>query len=235
MQPKKMLFFVVRYSQRWTTTLDGDSKLKIETELHVGPDSDSPFIHIKSSDVCNFAGILIFSLLFFFFLLFFLFESRWSSPTKKNWNEKREKHSNIWLTIAWRSNVSNRSTDQVHNLPHGIKRKKDSFHESWIIIKMRFLRITLLSSHSIPFYCIFFHCFVPTAKISRATFCIWVKLNSIDYRHVFKIALLFFNSSALFHNFFLWKTEVFLMKKPRLIFWHDMKWMNWSFTFMDME
>lgn len=32
-----------------------------KTELHAGP----MFVHIKSSDVCNFAGILISLLLFF--------------------------------------------------------------------------------------------------------------------------------------------------------------------------
>lgn len=107
-----------------------------ETELHVGPDSDTSFIHIKSSDVCNFAGILIFSLLFFFSfspplcccwfffscVISYIFSVEHSSTGEKKraaelkrWNddERRErgkkKHSNIWLTIAWRSNVSNRS------------------------------------------------------------------------------------------------------------------------------
>lgn len=35
-----------------------------ETELHAGP-IEILFVHIKSSDVCNFAGILISLLLFF--------------------------------------------------------------------------------------------------------------------------------------------------------------------------
>lgn len=55
-------------------------------------------------------------------------------------------------------------------------------------------------------------------KISRATFCIWVKLNPIDYRHVFKIAL----SLSIVHEIasrfqlliagvFLWKISTFLL------------------------
>lgn len=58
MQPKKKLL----YDQR---DLIGRPSV-VSLELHVGLDSDTSLIHIKSSDVCNFAGILIFSLLFFY-------------------------------------------------------------------------------------------------------------------------------------------------------------------------
>lgn len=47
-----------------------------ETELHAGP-IEILFVHMKSSDVCNFAGILIFLLLFFGVFLC-------GAPRKKN-------------------------------------------------------------------------------------------------------------------------------------------------------